>query len=186
MRRTECIKGKEVGNNGVIYLSELPKQKNHRKALFRCHCGNEFECLVHSISSNTTTSCGCAQKEVARKLASKLSYKHGMSWHPLHHVWVGMKKRCYDKKNCRYHRYGGRGIHICDEWLNDCKMFIEWGDANGYKQGLQIDRINNDKGYSPDNCRFVTNAENAKNKGVRVDNKTGVSGVEKVKKKWKV
>lgn len=72
-----------------------------------------------------------------------------------------MVKRCFDPKHSNFRNYGGRGITVCDEWLNDCPSFVLWAVSNGYKPGLQIDRRDNDKGYSPGNCRFVTPANNS-------------------------
>lgn len=73
-----------------------------------------------------------------------------------------MKKRCYIVSNRNYHNYGGRGIKICKEWLNNHRAFEEWAYDNGYKSGLTIDRINPDKDYCPDNCRWITLSENSK------------------------
>lgn len=91
-------------------------------------------------------------------------YKHGMSDTRLYYIWRGMKKRCYNHKNKDYKWYGARGIAICDEWLNDSTMFFEWSFANGYNDSLTLDRIDNNKGYSPDNCRWIIIAEQQKNK----------------------
>jgi hypothetical protein len=87
---------------------------------------------------------------------------HGMRDHPLYRVWASMRGRCRDPKSPAFSRYGGRGITVCSEW-DDPVAFIRWGEVNGYAQGLQVDRIDNDGGYSPENCRFVTPKENARN-----------------------
>lgn len=75
-----------------------------------------------------------------------------------------MKERCYNKNSKSYERYGGRGIYICDEWLNDPELFEKWSIENGFEKGLAIDRIDNDGPYSPDNCRYVTLKENNQNR----------------------
>ena len=75
-----------------------------------------------------------------------------------------MKDRCYNPKNTDWKYYGGRDIKICDEWLNNVEAFIDWGKANGYEKGLTIERIDCDKGYSPDNCTFVTIVEQQYNR----------------------
>uniref|UniRef100_A0A6M3LHT2 Uncharacterized protein n=1 Tax=viral metagenome TaxID=1070528 RepID=A0A6M3LHT2_9ZZZZ len=79
--------------------------------------------------------------------------------HPIINVWMGMKRRCYNPSRKDYKRYGGRGIIVCQEWL-DYKTFEKWALANGYRKGLTIDRIDNDGDYEPSNCRFITRAEN--------------------------
>lgn len=76
----------------------------------------------------------------------------------LHNVWNGMKNRCYNKN------YGGRGITICSEWKDNFQAFYQWSIDNGYKEGLSIDRVDNDKGYSPDNCRWTDRKEQAQNR----------------------
>lgn len=95
---------------------------------------------------------------------------HGGAATRLYSVWRGMHSRCYQKSHNCYKYYGARGITICDEWLHDFGAFREWAMANGYDENAPrgqctIDRIDNDKGYSPDNCRWVDMKVQAKNKG---------------------
>lgn len=90
-------------------------------------------------------------------------YKHGKTGHKLHNVFNGMKQRCYDPNHVRYGKYGGKGITICDEWLRDFMSFYDWCMENGWKEGLTVDRIDHDLGYSPDNCRIVSYAVQSNN-----------------------
>lgn len=106
------------------------------------------------------------------------AYKHGYRNHPLYQTWIDMRGRCNRITHKYYRDYGGRGITVCSEWNIDAKSFIEWSLKNGWENGLQIDRIDNDKGYYPDNCRFVTNEINVKNTRLLFkNNKTGFRGV---------
>lgn len=90
---------------------------------------------------------------------------HGLykKYPQLFNLYQTIKTRCTNPKRYNYKNYGGRGITLCDEW-KEAKNFILWALSNGYKKGLQIDRIDNNKGYSPSNCRFVTNKENSNNR----------------------
>jgi hypothetical protein len=89
-----------------------------------------------------------------------------LSCHPLYNVWSGMRRRCYNRKHEGYHRYGGRGIKICEEWRMNPTAFVNWGIENGYRKGLTIDRIDNDGNYQPNNCRFVTIKVNSNNRAL--------------------
>lgn len=82
-------------------------------------------------------------------------YKHGKAKDPLYDICTQMIARCHNPNHASYFNYGARGITVCDEWRYDRSKFVDWANENGYRKGLSIDRINNDKGYSPDNCRWV-------------------------------
>jgi hypothetical protein len=93
-------------------------------------------------------------------------YKHGFwkNYRKLYGVWKNIKNRCVNSKNPGYKNYGGRGIKICDEWINSVENFCNWALINGYKEGLEIDRIDNNGDYCPVNCRWVTKKINNRNK----------------------
>lgn len=81
----------------------------------------------------------------------------------LYNIWTTMLHRCNDPKREKYKDYGGRGISVCDEW-SDPNCFMDWAEQNGYAPELQLDRINNDRGYSPANCRWSTPKQNSRNR----------------------
>ena len=110
---------------------------------------------------------------------------HGESKTQIYKVHTAMKQRCGNPDDPNYENYGGRGISVCKEWENYLK-FKDWAISNGYEKGLTIDRINNDKGYSPENCRWETNRVQSRNRRIGKNNTSGYKGVayEKRTKKW--
>jgi hypothetical protein len=92
---------------------------------------------------------------------------HGKRYTQLYSVWKNMFQRCYRPSNTHYHRYGGRGITICKEWLENPGSFVIWGETHGYILGLELDRIDNDGNYYPENCQFITRKENIAKKPKR-------------------
>lgn len=86
----------------------------------------------------------------------------------LYNVWRNMVRRCHDPQSDRYYTYGARGIFVCDEWKGNFHAFVKFAIENGWRQGLSIERIDLDKGYSPSNCTFITMSEQARNKTTNV------------------
>ncbi len=129
----------------------------------QCECGTVANVESYSLRSGNSHSCGCYQKEVA----SRTHKKHGYTRTRLYRIYYKMKERCYKPNNDNYKYYGGLGIVICDEWLNSFSAFANWSMSHGYADNLTIDRIDNTKGYCPDNCRWITIQEQQKNKRKR-------------------
>lgn len=146
--------------NGLTFINEIQQKKNHRYAIWKCYCGKQFTTKIESVRNGHTKSCGCYHI----KQTKIRSITHGLKKHPLYSVYTSMKNRCLNSNNHAFKYYGARGITICDEWQNDIKAFIEWGEKNGYQKGLTIERIDNNKGYCPSNCTFATVAEQSHNR----------------------
>lgn len=157
----------DLSNNrfGRLTVIKLDTTKNGTRWLCKCDCGNIKSINAYLLKSNATKSCGCYNKEVARSrmTGKKFGFKHGLSKHPLMSVWDGMVQRCTNRNNINFSSYGGRGIDVCDEWKNNYKSFYDWAINNNWSKGLQIDRINNNGNYNPNNCRIVTRSVNMRN-----------------------
>lgn len=129
------------------------------KAWFLCHCDCGVERKFPFKGGFEARSCGCLQREVAA--AGKQT--HGGSKTRLNGIWRGIKQRCQNPLDTSYHRYGGRGITVCETWQS-YEPFRDWALANGYSADLTLDRTDNDGPYSPENCHWVTVAENNRNR----------------------
>ena len=139
-------------------VAEAPKAQGERRSFIcKCDCGNTKAVKLASLRNGDTTSCGCVHKA---QLA-KRNEKHGMCGTPIHRIWKGMKQRCLNKNAERYADYGGRGITIHKEWMNDFTAFMNYiVSAIGERpEGYTLDRIDNDKGYEPNNLRWATYSE---------------------------
>lgn len=132
-----------------------------------CKCGNTVIVRSSHLNSNKIKSCGCLQREVSSVFAKKLgnnNRKHGMSGSRIYSIWHKMKERCLNTKHKFWYCYGGRGISVCKEWSDSFESFHKFAIEQGYADNLEIDRIDNNRGYFQDNCRFVTHAENMRNR----------------------
>jgi hypothetical protein len=153
-----------IGEKFGRYLVIAPCDFDKRRVLCRCDCGTEKYVYKNNLFSGKTYSCGCLAKE----RTMERSRTHGQASTRLYMVWANMRRRCYDKHNNRYQNYGGRGIKVCDEWL-DFAGFKKWADENGYDPKADygkctIDRINPDGDYEPQNCRWTTIQEQNMNR----------------------
>ena len=108
--------------------------------------------------------CRMGEKIQGYSIIKAFSEKDIYSDHRLNGIWYGMKQRCYNPKHPHYHNYGGKGIKVCKAWAESYLNFAKWALKNGYQDGLTIDRLDNDKGYFPANCRWVTYLEQGKNR----------------------
>lgn len=136
-----------------------------RKCLCLCDCGNEKVINRYSLLNGDTRSCGCLHREIFKKITTK----HGQSNTKIYNIYNKMINRCNNPKDKKYSIYGGRGITVCDEWLNSFEAFFEWAIKNGFKENTtqkecSLDRIDVNGNYEPDNCRWATAKQQANNK----------------------
>lgn len=167
MKNKIDLTGKAFGHWRVTSIGR--KKNNYQYWQCTCTlCGLTKEIDVYSLLSGKSTMCrSCASKmhPEAQQKATKASVKSGLSTTKLYDVLRNIHKRCFDKTTWNYKQYGGRGITVCDEWsLDKVENFCQWALANGYREGLQIDRIDVNGNYCPSNCRWVTPKDNARNR----------------------
>lgn len=156
---------KEIDLTGQTYgewevLQRLDVEKGSRRYLCKCTCGTVKNVRHGDLRSGRSTNCGC----IKRQHFIKRNITHNLKNHRLYSIWRGMKSRCYNANVPHYHCYGGRGIRICKEWLDDFYCFYKWAVSHGYRDDLSIDRINVNGDYEPSNCRWVDNHTQANNK----------------------
>jgi hypothetical protein len=147
--------------NRLTIVEDLGIVNNKAMVRCECECGNFKTALYSEVKAGKVKSCGCA------------SFTHGLTEHRLYHTYLGMLRRCYNTKDRGFQNYGGRGITVCKSWRNPdsgLQNFISWADnlpsSLAWKEGFEIDRIDNEKGYYPANCHFVPKVDNVRNRRV--------------------
>ena len=145
-------------------IEDLGTDKNNayaRYGLYECpDCKSQFKTRTADVKSGGTTRC----KVCSRKMVGLKQTKHREGKTKLWQIWAAMKQRCLNPKNYSFKDYGGRGITVCQEWIGSYITFRDWAKSNGYTEGLTIDRIDNMRGYEPDNCRWTTMKVQASNR----------------------
>lgn len=145
--------------NRLLVIKESLERKNGKVTWnCLCDCGNKILVTSSDLTTGNTKSCGCLSKENSKQI----NKTHGLSKTKIYSIWLGMKSRCYNKANKRYSDWGGRGIRVCKEWQTFEGFYKDMGKS--YKNGLSIDRIDNDKGYEQSNCHWATKIEQQNNK----------------------
>ena len=151
--------GQKYGRLTVVEFDRLQNHKTYWKCV--CDCGLTVIATGNNLRSGNTKSCGCIRREQTAELG-KSNRTHGEGHNArtrLYNIWCGMRQRCNRPTHHAYSLYGGKGVKVCEEW-NDYTVFKEWALSHGYADNLSIDRIDPDKGYCPENCRWLTPSEN--------------------------
>ena len=158
------LTGQKFGRLTVIARAGTTKTRDKSATwLCKCDCGNTSIVKGSRLRSGRIKSCGCWRFECVSEANTKHGACKGGKRSRLYRIWSGMIRRCTDIKHKDFKNYGGRGIIVCGEW-KDYEPFKDWALCNGYADNLEIDRINTDGDYTPENCRWVTDYENANNR----------------------
>lgn len=163
-------KEKDITGNKYNHLTAIKRDgvdsSGKTAWIFQCDCGRYHRARKMAVMLGGIKSCGecIPYKRGGSYKHPPIRITHGMSKTKLYRTWHGMKRRCDPADKCHKDRYSDRGITVCEEWKHSFEAFYEWAIANGYQEGLTIDRINNDGNYEPSNCRWATTYTQARNK----------------------
>lgn len=153
----------------LVAIAPTDERRNNAVVwTFACDCGAVVRKSGSSVRTGNTKSCGCFQRDGVRQRSTDAAgckhhlFKHGRSSSPEYHSWNAAKNRCHNPKNPKYPTYGARGIVMCERWRNSFEAFCE--DMGSRPAGTTLDRIDNDRGYEPDNCRWATPKEQSTNR----------------------
>lgn len=154
MGKVRDLTGQQFGR--LTAISYLPAHGKNSAVMWicSCECGNTAIVRGTDLTTGHTMSCGCLPRLTKAVRVSELR---------LHNIWSNMKQRCTNPNKPDYKYYGGRGITVCKEWSEDFWNFYHWAMNNGYRDGLTIERTNNDGGYTPENCRWIPASEQKRN-----------------------
>lgn len=147
----------QAGDRFGLLTATQERQPGATRVQCRCDCGAQVTPLAKNLAHGRTQSCGCL-----RRGAGNPNWNGDPKRHALYSTWAGMKERCSNPRHISYPRYGGRGITVCDRWRDDFWAFV--ADMGDRPTGRSIDRIDNDRGYEPDNCRWATAHEQRANR----------------------
>ena len=163
-RRAHNFKDLSGQRFGKLIVLKYVGNNRYQQSLWEClcDCGSVVTVNRVGLKSGGTKSCGCIKSNMVREKYTIHGMASSANRHRLYKIWARMLQRCNNPKNKGYKDYGGRGITVCDEWQK-FEPFMKWAFDNGYKDSLEIDRRDNNKGYSPENCRFVTRSQNMLN-----------------------
>jgi hypothetical protein len=157
MKKVIDLTGQKFGR--LTVKGRLEKRDKYGRVVWHllCDCGSEVYYDAGRFKYGNTSSCGCLKKE----LVGNDHRTHGLSKTPTYSCWLAMKKRCYNNKSQDYYLYGGRGIRVCDRWMTFENFYADMGDR---PIGMSLDRIDCNLDYSPENCRWATVTQQARNK----------------------